>query len=145
MSTRIRLFISQQPAQDDPSVTVTRLLCRVVLSQGNGQFTLPRYAIVDTGAPTSLIPNTMWQPCPVLKLKDAVIHGIIDRPECDLAAVDGVIGCVLQDDQTNSELLTIRAHLAPTDDVPLLLGFSGLLEQATIYFSIAEQKAYLEI
>jgi hypothetical protein len=44
-----------------------------------------------------------------------------------------------------SEPLTIRARLAHTDDIPLLLGFSGLLDRADICFSVNRDEAYLEI
>ena len=41
--------------------------------------------------------------------------------------------------------LTIRAHLAHTDNIPLLLGFSGLLDRASVRFSVNRSEAYLEI
>jgi len=103
------------------------------------------YGILDTGAPVSLIPKRMWQGCPILKLKDTTVRGIIDRPECALEVIDGLISGILTDGQAISEPLIIRARLAPADDVPLLLGFSGLLDRADVHFSIVRDEAYLEI
>jgi len=117
----------------------------VTFSQGEGKFGPEWYGILDTGAPVSLIPKSMWEGCPALKLKDTTVRGIIDRPECALEVVDGWIGGILTDGQSMSEPLTIRAHLAHTDDIPLLLGFSGLLDRAEVRFSIERGKAYLEI
>jgi hypothetical protein len=145
MSTRIKLHISQRPDRDDPLVVVTRLICRVSFYREGGELGPERYGILDTGAPVSLIPKRMWQDYPVLKLKDATVRGIIDRPECALEVIDGVIGAILTDGESMSEPLTIRAHLAHTDNVPLLLGFSGLLDRADVCFSVNTSEAYLEI
>ncbi|MBM4466207.1 MAG: hypothetical protein FJ014_11750 [Chloroflexi bacterium] len=87
----------------------------------------------------------MWQGYPVLKLRDATVRGIIDRAECALEVIDGVIGATLTDGESTSEALTIRAHLAHTDDIPLLLGFSGLLDRADVHFSVERREAYLEV
>jgi hypothetical protein len=82
MSTRIKLRISQRPDRDDPLVVVTRLICRVAFYQEGGELGPERYAILDTGAPVSLVPKRMWQDYPILKLKDTTVKGIVDRPEC---------------------------------------------------------------
>jgi hypothetical protein len=145
MSTRIGLHISQRPARDDPSVIVTRLICGVTFSGGKGRFGPEWYGILDTGAPVSLIPERMWQGCPILKLKDTTVRGIIDRPECALEVVDGWIGGILTDGRSVSKPLTMRVQLAHTDDIPLLLGFSGLLDRANVRFSVEKDEAYLEI
>jgi len=145
MSTRIKLRISQQPSRDDPLVVVTRLICRVTFCGERGELGPERYGILDTGAPVSLIPKRMWQGYPVLKLRDATVRGIIDRAECALEVIDGVIGATLTDGESTSEALTIRAHLAHTDDIPLLLGFSGLLDRADVHFSVERREAYLEV
>jgi hypothetical protein len=44
-----------------------------------------------------------------------------------------------------SGLLTVRAYLAYAEDVPLVLGFSSLLDRADVRFSIERGEACLEI
>ena len=69
-----------------------------------------------------------------------------EESDCELPVIDSVLACVLRDDAGQmSELLTIRAHLAHSEDVPLLLGFSSLLDRADVHFSVKKSKAYLEI
>ncbi len=128
MSTRIHLAISRKPARDDPSVIVTRLFTWVLFRTFEG-IAEPYRAIVDTGAPTSLIPYKIWRHCPALTLKDTVIQGIADREECDLPVIEGVIKCTLSDGYTMLPELGICTHLASEgSDVPLLLGFDAMLE-----------------
>jgi hypothetical protein len=127
-------------------LVVTRLLVWVSFLTMDGKLTDPELAIVDTRAPVSLTPQDVWQDCCYLKLRDDAVRGVVPKPECELPVIDSVVACVLQDDADQvSELLTIRAHLAHSEDVPLLLGFSGLLGRADVHFSVNRSEAYLEI
>jgi len=146
MSIRLALRIDEHSDPDDPTLVITRLLAWVSFLTVDGELTDPELAIVDTGAPLSLIPQDIWQGCRYLRMRDDVIRGVVPKPGCELPAIDGVVACVLQDDAGQvSEPLTIRAHLAHTDDIPLLLGFSGLLDRAGVCFSVNTSEAYLEI
>lgn len=146
MSTRIDLTISEKPAPDEPATLVKRLIVGVSFRAFDNQFSKPYRAVLDTGAPTSLIPYEIWQQCLVLKIKETSISGIVDRDECSLPVTDGVMSCRLTDGKTTSVEIVIRALLAPQDyDVPLLLGFDGLLEQANLYCSLPKSQSYLEI
>ncbi len=146
MSIRLALRIDEHSDPDDPTLVITRLLGWVSFLTVDGELTDPELAIVDTGAPLSLIPQDIWQGCRYLRMRDDVIRGVVPKPNCELAVIDGVVACILQDDAGQmSELLTIRAHLARSKDVPLLLGFSGLLDRADVSFSVNRSKAYLEI
>ena len=99
MSIRLPLRIDEHFDPDDPTIVITRLLVWVSFLTVDGELTHPELAIVDTGAPLSLIPKDIWQDCRYLKLRN----------------------------------------------VPLLLGFGGLLDRADVYFSIEKGNAYLEI
>ncbi len=144
MSIRIRLTIQERPARDDPSTMVTRLITGVSFRTHEG-LTRPYRAIVDTGAPTSLIPFDIWQQCRVLKLKETVIGGLVDREECELAVTEAAMACVLSDGEATLPEIVIRAHLSPHDRVPLLIGFGGVLDQLTLHCSLPAGIAYLEL
>ncbi len=146
MSMRLALRIDEHPDPDDPTLMITRLRVWVSFLTVNDELTDPELAIVDTGAPLSLIPQDIWQGCRYLKLRDDVIRGVVPKPDCELLVIDGVVACTLQDDAGQmSDLQTIRAHLAHSEDVPLLLGFGGLLDGADVHFSVERHEAYLEI
>jgi len=146
MSIRLALRIDEHSDPDDPTLVITRLLAWVSFLTVDGELTDPELAIVDTGAPLSLIPQDIWQGCRYFKLRDNVIRGVVPKPDCELPVIDGIVACVLRDDAGQvSETLTFRAHLAHTNDIPLLLGFSGLLDRADVHFSVNRSEAYLEI
>ncbi len=93
-----------------------------------------------------MIPYRIWHGCPVLTLKETVIQGIVDREECDLPVLEGVIGCILSDGHTTLPEMVIRAHLAPEGaDVPLLIGFNAMLERMSLYCAVWDNHAYLEL
>ncbi len=143
-STKIALTISQTAAPDDSLHLVVRVFCQVAFRTATG-YTTMRWAIVDTGAPTSLIPFHIWSQCRVLKLGDRVVEGIVTRPECGLGVIEGVISCVLGDGVNVSNDMVIRAYLAPDNNVPLLLGFGGLLDRVTMHLSVANRAGYLRV
>lgn len=146
MSIRLALHIDEHPGRDDPTLIITRLVAWVSFLTIDGSLTDPEPAIVDTGAPLSLLPRYIWRDCRCLKLRDDVVQGIVPDPDCALPVIDGVVACILRDDTGQvSDLLTIRAHLALSDKVPLLLGFAGLLNRADVRFSVEKGQAYLEI
>ena len=146
MSTRLALRIFERPDPQDPSLSRIRLHIWASFVTWEGDLTPPKLAIIDTGAPLSMLPSHIWHNVRHLKMRNDTVQGIVPNPDCDLQVVDAVVSCVLYDDEgQSSEALTIRAYLAPTQDVPLLLGFGGLLDQADVYFSLTKNLAYLEI
>jgi len=144
MSIRLVLRIDERSDPDDSTLVITRLLGWVSFLTVDGELTDLELAILDTGAPLSLIPQDVWQNCRYLKMRDDAVRGVVPKPNCELPVIDSVVACVLQDDAGQaSELLTIRAHLAHSEDVPLLIGFSGLLDRTDVCFSVNRSEAYL--
>jgi hypothetical protein len=82
MSIRLALRIDEHSDPDDPTLVITRLLVWVSFLTVDGKLTDPELAIVDTGAPLSLIPQDIWHDCRYLKLRDDVIRGVVPKPDC---------------------------------------------------------------
>jgi hypothetical protein len=102
-------------------------------------------AILDTGAPTCVLPLKIWSECDVVLLADHTLRGIIPKEECSLPVLVGKITCVLVDKERESDELEAIAYLAMTNDVPILIGFQGLLEVTRLYMDYRNKRAFLEI
>ncbi len=80
MSSKIPLhFLVEQSTDDIPSI---RLMAWVSFKSIEG-YLYPMKAIIDTGAPVSLVPFKVWGRAMVTLGQPATIPSISDRPECD--------------------------------------------------------------
>ncbi|HFD39511.1 MAG TPA: hypothetical protein ENJ31_06645 [Anaerolineae bacterium] len=102
-------------------------------------------AIIDTGAPVSIIPFRIWGQCAIKQLGQDTIRGLVDRDECDLEVTAAQVTCALTDGASITDDIRIRADLAPTSEMPLILGFKDLLERAELCCNYQSGVAYLEI
>jgi hypothetical protein len=125
---------------------VIRLIATVRFVQADGSLFESLYAIVDTGAHTSVLPLALWQRLAVeIDAEDIAFGGINDRPECRVPASLGRVKCRLTDETGQlSPELDVPCFLAKTNRVPLILGFAGLLSQFNICFNHATGVAYAE-
>jgi hypothetical protein len=106
------------------------------------QWTKPYEAIVDTGAPISILPFSLWKMIDVEVLGSHVISGIVPKKECSLPVKVGRITCRLVDLKSISQNFKLLTYLSPTDRTPLILGFEGALIKSEISFNYKEKKAY---
>jgi len=147
MSTRIRLYFREQPIPDyeDLGIFAIRLMCRMSFKTQNG-FTDPYPAIVDTGAPISLIPLQIWRGCGIEAeaIRDSIIRGVVPLEECQLAVTLAEVKCKLVGAQNESGILSVKAHLAPSDVVPLILGFKNLLDRVPLHADYQRGEAFIE-
>ncbi len=127
-------------------LTITRLIATVRFVQADGGLFESLYAIVDTGAHTSVLPRSLWQQLTVeIEQKDVVFGGLNDRPECRIPADLGKVRCFLTDEDGRfSPELVVPCFLAHADRIPLILGFAGLLDQFDISFNYAAGVAFAE-
>jgi len=125
-------------------IEVIRLLTRIQFK--TAQRWSDKYsAIVDTGAYVSLIPLSVWQEAVHTELTEHEVRGIVPRPECTLPVKVGQLTCRLVDNEGHqTKPLALRAFLAPTDKVPLILGFKGLLAEFAHHFDYRTGKAYID-
>jgi len=144
MSTRINLYFIEYLMQDfaDLDIFAIRLCCDVTFKTSSG-FTKPHCAVIDTGAPLSLLPLYIWEQCKVEKIRDSVIRGVVPRPECVLPVTLANLTCMLVDGQNKTSELPIKAQLAHTDEVPLVIGFRDLLDSVELHIDYKRKVAYL--
>lgn len=123
---------------------IIRLKCGVQFKTKDG-WTKPYPVIVDTGAHTSVIPLSIWKKLIYEKLGEYKMFGLSKKEECSIPVDIGKITCIIVDESGNqTNELDIFAFLAQTDQVPLILGFKGLLERLNVVFNFNKNIAYAE-
>ena len=145
MSTKIGLTFQRLPDIEllHRGIAYIRLLCNVQLQTLTDSL-LVRPAIVDTGSPLCLIPSDLWEQVRTQQFEATQIGGLLARKECAIPARVGILGITLLDPQGHRQRLTVRAFLAQTTEVPLILGFQDCLEKATVHLSFPRSEAWLE-
>ncbi|MEW6202560.1 MAG: hypothetical protein AB1546_11320 [bacterium] len=146
MSTKINLYFAkfEVPELKDLDLHVLRLYCDVQFITKDG-YTEPYPAIIDTGAPTSLIPQKIWKTSIYSKLKEEYeIQGIVPLRRCSLKVSVGKISGMFIDRDNHSKEISFVSYLARTDRIPLILGFKDILEKCKIFADYNSKKAYIE-
>lgn len=147
MSTRIKLHFVEAVLQElskEEEYELTRLMGWVVFRTTN-HWSEPMDAIIDTGAHTSILPKTIWKGI-TTEIQDSYdIQGISTRPECKIPCKVGTVTARFIDETNNtSDEIKMRAFLALTDEVPLIIGFKDVLSRFKVCFDHKRNNAYLE-
>ena len=102
-------------------------------------------AIIDTGAPVSVIPPSISEVAVKKILGDYAISGIVPHEEAVLPVKVADVWCTLLDEERISKSLKIKAYLSTDHRVPLGLGFENLLSKAILYSDCKANKNFIEI
>ena len=138
-----REFINEVIEETIKNYTLIRLMGWISFKTYTGM-SEPQEAIIDTGAPTSLIPFSMWKELPIIRITTHKVQGINPKPECAIPIIIGKVKCILLDETGNQTKETdIHAYLALTDAVPLILGFTDLLSVFRLSFNYPDE-AWIE-
>ncbi len=144
---KIQLFFSTEPVIDAKSEVELhkgiRLLTVVQFTTGK-TWSDPQIAIVDTGAPISLVPPKIWKKCSFDSLGETVLRGVIPKKECAMPVKVAKICLRLLDPEYVTEEIETNAYLAQIDNIPLVIGFEKLLSEFNVFFSYYTQNAFVE-
>lgn len=146
MQVRLFFTVGRDPELEKKvkNIEIIRLKAWVQFKAPNG-WTDPYRAIVDTGAPISLIPFSLWNASQHRNLADHSVRGIVPKPDCSLPIKVGELICKLVDPEGHeTKELSIKAYFAPGDDVLLILGFKDVLGRCPLHFDFAQDQAYIE-
>jgi hypothetical protein len=148
MFTRINLSLQRFPSLELRErgifVDFIRLLGRVEFETEAG-WSKPHLTILDTGAPMCLLPLDRWQECRIeLLAEDYPLRGVVPKKECTLPVKVGKVALRLVDEKHVGKRLEVEAYLAPTNEVPLVIGFHSCLERFKVVFDCERRFAYVE-
>jgi len=148
MSTKVRLFfrefLSKEMEKKIKNYEMIRLMSWVSFRTYAG-WSEPEKAIFDTGAPTSLIPFSMWQNLTLERIATHEIPGINPEPECKVPVVLAKAMSILLDKGGNqTKEMNIHTYLALINKVPLIIGFKDLLDHFAVHFNYPRNEAWVE-
>jgi hypothetical protein len=108
-------------------------------------WTDPEIALLDTGAPMSVLPSPLWKNITYEKIADYEIKGIVPKKEYKIPAIIAEISCFICD-RSGSESSEIKtnAFLVRSESVPLIIGFRNLLSKFKVCFDYDENTAFLK-
>jgi hypothetical protein len=136
-----RVFRDEELEEKVPDVDIIRLKA-LIRFKTSGGWTPPYEAIVDTGAPLSLIPPFIWEDLEWTKLAD---HGTSGIAGGSVPVQVGTVSCQLLDRKGHAtEELEIIAFLSSNDDVPLIIGFKDLLDSFETAFDYRRGTASID-
>lgn len=101
-------------------------------------------AILDTGAPYSIIPLSLWPALQMQRHGQVPIRGIVPGHASEMDVTLANVRGRLLDPEHRSLPLSLWAMLAGTDHVPLLLGWAGCLDRAKLVVDAPRQRAWLD-
>lgn len=123
---------------------IIRLKCGIQFKTKQG-WSKPYSAIIDTGAHTSVIPLSIWKDITTEIIGQSTIFGLSKKEECALSGELGKITIMIIDQEgSQTKELKITAFLAETDQVPIIIGFNGMLEKVKVTFNFQKNNAYIE-
>jgi hypothetical protein len=138
-------------------MTIIRLMADVQFQLSNGLLAEPVEAIFDTGAPLGVLPRRL---CSLrspttssygqklstnIHVSEATFGGISRRKVCQIRCSIGTVrGCLVDAGGNRTCLYNFPAFLARTNRVPVIIGFSGLLEKFRNQFDYGTNEAWVE-
>ena len=141
MSIRIDLHFSQTIDIDllekGHKIWLIRIMGQVRFKTKDG-WSRPYEAIIDTGAPVSLIPLGIWENIEAEVMSDYIIGGIVPNKECSLPVKVGKVACKVIGKEIASREIELNSYLVLTNKVPLIIGFDSFL---TTFKLICDHKA----
>lgn len=148
MCTKIDLFFSRVPDLDllEKGVTFWTIRTKVQIRlQREGGWTRPFDAIVDTGAPISVLPQRVWEQIERGVLGKDTMRGIVPGEGSVLPVEIAEVGGLLVDEKGQTGSISFRSYLVSRDDVPLILGVDSLLSRCVLHIDYPQSQGYLEL
>jgi len=125
------------------AVRLIRLTASIQL-QTTGGWTKKYKALVDTGNPISIIPNSVWRKAKISRI-------LSDKSDVDgigggrVSGKLGEVTLIFADEHTISPVIRAKAILLDDDSVPFLIGFEDIMTDIKLICDYAGKTAYLKM
>jgi hypothetical protein len=148
LSTKVELYFGSYENLEIkeflPDYQTIRLEGLVSLKTPKG-WTDPEIALLDTGAPISVIPSPLWKNITYTKIANYEIQGIVPKEDCKIPAIIAEISCFICDKNGNeTKEIKTNAFLVKSERVPLIIGFRNLLSKFKVCFDFENNTAFLK-
>ena len=89
----------------------------------------------------------IWKGCRIEAeaIRDSTIRGVVPLEKRQLTVTLAEVRCRLVGAQHESSILSVKAHLAPSDVVPLIFGFKNLLDRVPLHVDYQKGEAFIEV
>ena len=143
IALEVRRTLDLRALQAGRRLYLYRLWTRVRFRQTRG-WSEDHLAIVDTGAPYSVIPAAIWPALRTQRLAETPLRGIVPGKDAKVTAVLSRISGQVLDSRNASFPLKLWAMLVRTESVPLILGWLGFLDRCKLVLNSPRHSAWLE-
>lgn len=142
ITLEVRRFLDLEAFDHGLQVFSFRLLTWAQFKCSEG-WTSRMPALIDTGAPFSVLPKSLWMCIESEARFTTSLRGLVPLPFAVLKASLGRVTCLVSDPKSSAPPLSVWALLAE-GEVPLVLGCAGFLERATLLIDGPRRRASLE-
>lgn len=144
LNLSFREHIDLEALEKGIKVITIRVIAQIRFKTSNG-WTESFPAIVDTGSPVSVVPKDIWGLCLIEPLYKSEIRGIVSGEDIYIPATFGKIKSILIDEETISSTFEANAFFADAEDIPLILGFSEMLDRMRLIVDYPQRKCWVEV
>ena len=125
---------------------ITRIKANICFKKENG-FSKEYRAILDTGAPYTILPFSTWQGIKheFLSHKNFPVSGISPEKTPPIMAKFGKIEIVFLAPNAITTSIKVKAYLMPDDNIPLIIGFEDIITKIKLFCNYKDNTAYIEI
>lgn len=144
----IQLILESSPLTIPHSrctLEVTRLKSLVGFRKESSKDYLFVEGVLDTGGYVTVLPKHLAGKLELETVGHYTLSGVNPRRECAIPVAVAYSSCILFDEQGNrSKELRIPCYVSQTEEVPVILGFAGLLSEFEVCFDRRKPLAYLK-
>ena len=143
INLEVRRFLDLEALEHGLTIFSFRLWTRVQFQTRDG-WTPVSPALIDTGAPFSVLPKSLWSDVDAHPVGfTSELRGLIPLPTAMLKARLAQITCRLSDEMTTAAPMGLWVLLAD-GEVPIVLGCHGFLDRLKLMLDGPRQIASLE-